>query len=418
MHISPFHQLNTKTISLKRRIFNVLPLFIKTRINRHLGLYPLIANKEVHTIKKVLGSTNWNSSYSTIGIHTELEKKVANYVGTEYAVSVGSGGVGIQMLMRAIGVNPNQEVLIQADTCAAVPQALLNSQTIPKLVDSNTLDFQLDEADLKSKITERTKVILVTHMWGNPENLEMIKKATTTKNLEVIEDACLALGSKVNNVMLGSSSLAGVYSFGSTKPVQAGEGGIIVTNDEFLARELRSLRNWGDRETEFGSRDVVSLSWNGRMSEITAAVVLEQLKGYPERLKVIQSNVAKFKEYIQDNSVFSVVSKDPELAFTQLSLSLNEKSHLTKKELIKYLQSEGIPVFNANFEPLTELTLFKNGNWKKWVNSSEQIEDFEKNDYPGAYRIFDSLGIGLQRSNFASTRNINKLIKTIGKILQ
>jgi dTDP-4-amino-4,6-dideoxygalactose transaminase len=390
---------------------------MKTKVNRYLGLYPQTVNKEVSTIKKVLGSTNWNTSYSKLGLHTELERKIANYVGTEYAVAVGSGGVGIQMLMRSLGMNSDHEVIIQADTCAAVPQALLNAQCIPKLVDSNIHNFQIDESSLAAQINNRTKIVLATHMWGNPEDLEMIHRVTSSKNIEIIEDACLALGSKVNNTMLGSDSLAGVYSFGSTKPVQAGEGGIIVTNNESLARELRSLRNWGDRETEFGTRDVVSLSWNGRMSEITAAVILEQLKGYPTRLETIQNYVCKFKEYARNNKVFSFVNNENDLAFTQLSLLISQDSKLTKMELLEYFQKEGIPTFHANFEPLTELTLFNSGDWKKWINSVESIDDMKKDDYPGAYKIYNTIGIGLQRSNFASKRNFTKLIKAVEKII-
>ncbi len=356
-------------------------------------------------------------SYSIFAKHVELEKEFADYIGKEHAVAVGSGGVGIQMLIRALGIESDGEVIIQADTCSAVPQAILNAHAIPVLTDVNTDTFQLSLSDLETNITEKTKMVLATHMWGNPEDIKSISKIVSGKDIYVIEDACLALGGKLDGKFLGTISTAGVFSFGSTKPVQAGEGGMLITDDGDLARELRAMRGWGDRQTEFGTRDVSALSWNGRMPEVIASIALEQLKAYPYRLKKIQERVNRFRKFVADIRDFTIVTTEDhrELSFTQLSLKLTLDSRYTKKDFLNLCLQEQIPVFHANFEPLTELTLFQNDNWLKWTKDGDPSRVVTPNNFPGAYEVYSNSGVGLTRRNFESERNLLNLMKFINR---
>lgn len=398
-----------------KRLYSWLPLSTKSLIARKRGLYPRVVQKELKEVKKILGSTSWNMSYSINGKHSELEKFFANYIGSEFAVAVGSGGVGLQMLTRSLGLGVNSEVVMQVDTCAAVPQAILNAQAIPVFVDTNTTTFQFSLEGVKNSITKNTRLILATHMWGNPEDLDSIKKLADDKDVFVVEDACLALGSRFEHQYLGSLSKAGVFSFGSTKPLQAGEGGMLVTNDKELARELRSMRSWGDRETEYGIRDVRTLSWNGRMPEVIAAIALEQLRGYPERLERIQARVSKFRDLVRDVPDFKIVPtlNQEDLAYTQVALKLTSLSRYTKQEIFKLTSESKIPVFHANFEPITELSLFRSGDWLNWIKNKHYEKNPTSSDFPGAYEVYQKFGIGLTRTNFESDRNFKLLCKFI-----
>src|SRR6202012_485782 len=106
-----------------------------------------------------------------------------------------------------------------------------------------------------------------THMWGNLEDMSNVLQIAERHGLHVIEDTCLALGASTGDCMAGSLGRVGVFSFGCIKPIQGGEGGMIVTGDEALARELRAMRHWGDRTIEYGVRDTSLPAWNGRMSD-------------------------------------------------------------------------------------------------------------------------------------------------------
>jgi dTDP-4-amino-4,6-dideoxygalactose transaminase len=403
--------------SVAKAIYNFVPLRMKSLIAGIKGDYPRVLRNEIKAIKRVLGGTSWNSSYSIKGKHIELEKEFAEYIGSKYAISVSGGGVGLQMLIRALGLGPQEEVLIQADTCAAVPQAILNSQTVPIIVDADVDSFQFSQQDLASRISDKTKIILATHMWGNPENLKAIQRTVSNKEIFIVEDACLALGGKIEDKFMGSLSTAGIFSFGSTKPVQAGEGGMLVTNDEELARELKAMREWGDRQTEFGIRDVKTLSWNGRMPEVIAALALEQLKSYPARLEKIQERVNKFRNFVSEISDFTIVPtrEQGDLSYTQLSLKLSPECRYTKKEFLQLCSDEQIHAFHANFEPLTELTLFQNGNWQKWIREIDSSRTFSPEEFPGSYEVYKKTGIGLTRRNFESNRNYVKLLKFVNR---
>jgi dTDP-4-amino-4,6-dideoxygalactose transaminase len=401
--------------TILKRIYLILPFGAKILFAKLTGRYPRTVRREIKSIKQILGSTNWNMSYSINGKHVELEKEFARFIGSEYAIAVGSGGVGIQMLIRALGLNSDDQVIIQADTCSAVPQAILNAQAVPIFTDTSTESFQLSQTDLAQAINKKTKMVLATHMWGNPEDLESIEKLTANKDIFIIEDACLALGSKYENKYLGNLSKAGVFSFGSTKPLQSGEGGMLVTNDQLLAKELRMLRGWGDREIEYGVRDVTTLSWNGRMPEVIAAITLEQLKGYPVRLSKIQSRVARFRELVLNIADFEIVPtrNQENLAYTQLAIKLKSNSRLNKQEFMDLCSVAQIRVFHANFEPLTELSLFQNGKWLEWVSNKNELVIPTRHNFPGAYEIYNKTGIGLSRVNFESEVKYRNLVNFI-----
>jgi dTDP-4-amino-4,6-dideoxygalactose transaminase len=175
------------------------------------------------------------------------------------------------------------------------------------------------------------------------------------------------------------------------------------------------MRSWGDRETEFGSRDVRVLSWNGRMPEVTAAIALEQLRGYPQRLEKIQKRVSKFRELVKDITDFQITPtlNQVELAYTQLSLKINPTSRFTKKEILELASEASIPMFHSNFEPLTELSLFRSGDWLSWVTTKSDIKNSIPSDFPGAYEVYEHLGIGLLRSNFESELKFRHLCEFV-----
>jgi perosamine synthetase len=238
--------------------------------------------------------------------------------------------------------------------------------------------------------------------------------------LKLIEDACLALGATLGGRKAGSFGDVGVFSFGCMKPIQAGEGGMIVTTDDSLARELRSMRHWGDRTIEHGVRDTIRPAWNGRMSEIIAAVVLEQLKGYPRHLTQLRNTVEEFRTFLQRVDGLELVlgqgAAPADCAFAQVVLRLDERRFgRSKHEIVTALKTNGIPVWHANFEPINSLTLFREPLWREWL----PLADFARLDanyrasFPEARRLYDSSGLSLGKTNFLSRGNFKYLMKQL-----
>jgi dTDP-4-amino-4,6-dideoxygalactose transaminase len=257
-------------------------------------------------------------------------------------------------------------------------------------------------------------------MWGNPEDMPALRALADAKRVPLIEDTCLSLGARAGGRMAGSWGDVAVFSFGCLKPIQGGEGGMILTNDRALAKEMRALRHWGDRTAEFGVRDTLIPSWNGRMSEVVAAVVREQLKGYPAHLAVLQRNVGQFARYLEQQPGLRLVlghgASIVECAFTQIILELvPEALPVGKAQLLKRLYAAGVPVWHANFEPINTLTLFASSEWRNWMPYAdlERVATNYARPYRGAGRIFEATGIGLGKSNFLSAGNLRHLIKAL-----
>jgi len=217
--------------------------YIGTRyFGRWLGHYPRPLGNELNAVADVLYSSKWNMAYGQGMAHERLEAAFAEYIGVSHAVAVNTGGMALQISMRALGLKPGHEVLLQADTCSATAFAIINAGCTPIFSDISQDTFMLPTR-VGELAAANTKAVIASHMWGNPEDMPMINRMAEKQGLMVLEDACLSLGTVSRGKMAGAAGHVGVFSFGCLKPIQGGEGGMIVTHNEVLAKELRSLRH-------------------------------------------------------------------------------------------------------------------------------------------------------------------------------
>lgn len=388
------------------------------------GVYPRVMANEIDAVSEVLRGSQWNMTYGRGLAHERLEAEFAEASGTREAVAVASGGVALQMSLRALGLKPGDEAIHQVDTCAATAMALMNAGVTPVLADVSDQSFMLDIADAERRIGPRTKAIVATHMWGNPENMPALRALAQAKRLLLVEDACLGLGAVAAGRPAGGWGDVGVFSFGCVKPIQTGEGGMIVTDDEALARELRALRHWGDRTIEFGVRDATQLAWNGRMSEVLAAIAREQLRGYRQHLADIRNAVADFQNALAELPGLSLVLGHAktlsDCAFTQVVLRLDEqRAGIGKDALMAELTKNGVTNFHANFELINSLSLFRSGTWRDWILRGDIERVARNNDgpFPAAERLFARDGFGLGKTNFLSAGNLSHLKSVLRSLI-
>jgi dTDP-4-amino-4,6-dideoxygalactose transaminase len=407
-----FPRLYARIVTLGKRIFG-----------QRLGIYPRPMAAEVAAVTAVLRSSQWNMTAGRGLAHEHLEQAFAEYIGVSNAIAVNTGGMALQMSMRALGLRPGDEVIHQVDTCSATPLAVMAAGCTPLFADISDRTLMLDELAVERTIGPRTRALIPTHMWGNPENMAALQRTAEKHNLHVIEDACLSLGTSINGRMAGSFGTVGVFSFGCIKPIQGGEGGMIVTNDDALARELRAMRHWGDRAIEYGVRDTLLPAWNGRMSEIVAAVVAEQLKGYRRHLAALRQAVSEFQRFIGRIDGLELIlgnARTPaDCAFTQVVLRIDEAAlGRTKGALNDELYASGVPVWHANFEPIPSLSLFRGSAWEEWLPRADiaRTRANYQDKFPIAERLVNSAGIGLSKMNFLSRPNLRYLMKQIERL--
>ncbi|MBY3109298.1 hypothetical protein HFO68_32940 [Rhizobium laguerreae] len=423
-------------------LYRLLPLLVKLRtvspglyyliiglakrfMGASLGVYPRVMGNELAAVKAVLESSQWNMAYGRGLAHERLEHEFADSVGSKYAIAVASGGVALQMSMRALGLKPGDETVLQVDTCSATALAVMNAGVTPIFADVSAETFMLDFDDVRRRVGPSSKALIATHMWGNPEDMAAARALANERGLKLIEDACLGLGAVVGGRPAGSWGDVGVFSFGCIKPIQTGEGGMIVTNDEGLARELRSLRHWGDRAIEFGVRDTTTLAWNGRMSELIAAVAREQLKGYPKHLAELRNAVEDFRGEIASHTGLSLCLGSGDAiassAFTQVVLKLDETQLGAKKaDLLAYFAVSGVPSWQANFELINSLTFFKQGGWRDWIlrGDIERVADNYASAFPNAEKLYQSKGFGFGKPNFLSSGNFRNMISVLNSAVE
>jgi len=199
-----------------------------------------------------------------------FEKAFATYCGTKHAIAVNSGTAALQLLLRAHGIKPGDEVILPANTFFATAEAVLLEGAVPVLVDCEPEAGLIDVAALEKAITPKTKAILPVHLFGQPVDLDEILAIARSRKILVIEDACQAHGALYKGKRVGGLADGGAFSFYPGKNLGAyGEGGAVTTNDDDIAATIRMLREHGMPRRYV--HEVVG--WNERMDGVQGAVL-------------------------------------------------------------------------------------------------------------------------------------------------
>jgi dTDP-4-amino-4,6-dideoxygalactose transaminase len=204
---------------------------------------------------------------------SEFEARFANTVGVQFAFGVGSGTEGLRLALKALGVGPGDEVITAANTFIATVGAIADTGAVAKFVDCKD-DFCMDVSLLQAAITPRTKAIIPVHMTGAMVDMPRLLAIAAARGIPVIEDACQAVKSSLDERPAGSWGVIGAFSLHPLKFINVwGDGGVMTTNDADIAKHISLLRNHG-----LQSRDViVSLGVNSRLDTVQAVVALHVL---------------------------------------------------------------------------------------------------------------------------------------------
>jgi dTDP-4-amino-4,6-dideoxygalactose transaminase len=233
----------------------------------------------LHTVLGNYGAAYENGLITNADIVGKFEAAVAERLQVKHCVAVSSCTSGLMMTLRALGVTG--EVIIPSFTFFATGHAARWNSLTPVFADCLPDTWNVDPADVERKITERTKALLIVHLYGNPANVEALSKIAQRHNLKLIFDGAHAFGSQYRGRPVGQFGDAEVFSLSPTKLLVAGEGGLVTTNDASLAKTIRGMRNYGDT----GSYDPEWLGMNARMSEFNAALALAGLPDVDERVR-------------------------------------------------------------------------------------------------------------------------------------
>lgn len=324
---------------------------------------PDITQKEKQAVLEVL-----DSDFLALGPKLkEFEEKIAAYAGTEYAVACNSGTSALHMLVKALGIKEGDEVITTPFSFISSSNCMLYERARPVFVDIDEHTYNMDTSQIEAKITSRTKAILPVHVFGQPANMDEIKRIALKHDLAIIEDSCEAIGSEWKGNKAGHMSDAGVFAFYPNKQMTTGEGGIVVTNNEMISKLCYSLRNQG-RGIESQWLNHVRLGYNYRMSDISAALGIAQLERIEEIIARRQEVADRYMERLKDMEGIILPTIDERVKMSWFVFVIRFEPWISRDKVLETLLERGIacrPYFTAiHLQPFyKEMFGYKEGDF-------------------------------------------------------
>ena len=291
---------------------------------------PLIGDAEIEAVTAVLRSGQLAQGNEV----AEFEKAFAAICGTEYAVATTSGTTALHLALLAHEIGPGDEVITTPFSFIASANAALYVGARPIFADIDPATFNIDPDDIEHRITPRTRAILPVHLYGNPADLDRLMDIAERHRLILIEDACQAHGATWKGQPVGSFG-TGCFSFYPTKNVTSGEGGIITTDDTEIAERARLLRSHGMPQRYYHE----FLGYNFRLSNIHAAIGLQQLSHFEEWTSRRQANAEILTELLSGLDIsFQEILPGAESVFHQFTIRIPEQ----RADVAERLKARGV----------------------------------------------------------------------------
>ena len=343
---------------------------------------PLIGEEEIEAVNKVL--------HSPMLVHgplaNEFENMFADFVGAKGAVSVSSCTAGMHLVYMSLGLGQGDEVIVPAQTHIATAHAIEITGAKAVFVDVDKHNGNIDINNIEKHINSNTKAIAVVHYLGVPAEMNEIKKIANKYNLFVLEDCALAPGTILDSCHAGLHGDVGVFSFYPVKHITTAEGGIVISKHQDLLKKIKHLkafgldRNYLERKVP-GLYDVTELGLNYRMSEIHAAIGIEQIKKLPIFLNLREENFNKLFDHFKELPFVRVLPQfnheNSKSSYYCLGLILDHSKKNKREFIMSQLTSKGIgtSIYYPNPVPRMQYYQVKyRYDSKKYINA-ETISD-------------------------------------------
>jgi len=374
----------------------------------HFGR-PIIGDEEKAAVMKVLESP--------ILVHgplaTQFEDDFAAFTGAPHAVSVSSCTAGMHLIYFTLGLGAGDEVVVPAMTHVATAHAVELTGAKAVFVDVTLEHGNIDIAAIEAAITPRTRAIAVVHYLGVPVDMPQVVAVAKKHKLFLLEDCALAPGAKVDGVQAGLHGDAGVFSFYPVKHLTTAEGGMIILKDEAFAKRLKLLKAFGVDRTHGerkvpGVYDTVALGFNYRMSEIHAAIGIEQVKKLPGFLSARKANFEVLEKALASQKQLRVLPQPTggrlESCHYCLSVLLDEPLGAKRPDIMAALTERKIGSSIYYPQPVPRMTYYR------------EKYGYDASRYPNAARISDST-IALPVGPHLTTEHMHHIASNLREII-
>jgi len=348
-------------------------------------VWPYYDQNEERVLREVLESRVW---WRTPGTRTlEFEQAFANFHGARHGIAVTNGTAALEVTLAGLGIASGDEVIVPNFTFVATASAVLFANALPVLVDVDPETYCIDPDLVEAAITPRTKAIIAVHMGGHPADLDRLKKIASRKRLALIEDSSHAHASEWRGQRIGTFGVAGTFSFQSSKLITAGEGGMIISNDNKFEVQARSVHDCGRMPGQWFYSHFIYGS-NYRLSEWQGAILNVQLSRLDEQTKLRHQNSRMLDRLLREipgitpQKLDERCTRNGQYAYI---FHVNKKhfAGLSTERFIEAMNAEGIPN-QASYPPLHQLHMFRNGSYRKRLSGKQAKEKhaFLKKKFP------------------------------------
>jgi len=297
---------------------------------------PVLGSEEEEAVRTVLQSGMLVQAQKV----QSFEEAFADYIGVDHAIAVTNGTIALDLALKTLNLNPRDEAIVPAFSFIATANCVLFQGAKPVFADIDPRTFNISSSDVNEKITARTRAIIPVHLFGQPASMDPLKEIAQDHNLFLIEDAAQSHGAEYKGQKTGSLGDIGCFSFYATKNMTTGEGGMITTNNSELARKIRLLRDHGQTEKYHHT----ILGYNYRMTELSAAIGLVQLKKLDELNETRIKNATMLNAGIANLHGLTppYVEKSSRHVFYQYVIRVEDNYPLERNKLADYLKEMGI----------------------------------------------------------------------------
>jgi dTDP-4-amino-4,6-dideoxygalactose transaminase len=360
-------------------------------------VWPQYDDAEREALQDVLDSRIW---WRTPGTRTlAFEQEFAKFHGAKHGLAVTNGTAALEVSMSAIGIGPDDEVIIPDYTFVATASAVLYAGAMPVTVDVSPETYCIDPKLAEAAITPRTKAIVAVHMGGHPADLDALTDIATKKGIALVEDSSHAHATEWRGKRIGSHGVAGTFSFQASKLMTAGEGGIVLSNSDAFEKQARSVHDCGRMPGEWFYSHYINGS-NYRLSEWQGAVLSVQLTRLDAQTLHRHQNARLLDKLLSQIPGITPQKLDPRCTRNGhyayiFHVDSKQFAGASTERLIEAINAEGIPN-QASYPAVHSLDVFQNGEYRNRLCGSQASErhDFLKAEYPNTHRAaFETIWI-------------------------
>lgn len=314
---------------------------------------PVIDQEEITYVNDCL-KNHWVSQGRYI---KQFEDEFSRYCGCSYGVATSNGTTALHLAGIAIGLKPSDEVLVSSSTNMASAFSMYYCGAVPVPVDIEKDTWQMDNKLIESKISDKTKAIMVVHLFGHPVDMDPVIEIAKKYNLKIIEDCAEAHGAEYKGKKVGSLGDIACFSFYSNKIITTGEGGMVVTNSPALAEKVRNYGNFCyGKQQKFMHEDI---GYNYRLSNISSALGLGQFHRIDKIIENKRYIYERYKKNLSGLHGFHIPVIRPwaKSVMWMFNAYLSSEFGITRDELMQKLKSRGVETREA-FVPINKQKIF------------------------------------------------------------